>query len=77
MANENVAVLIAANEVEQKLLAVQKWFDGPVCTEQDKLAQAVVKVCIEEIKKIKPVVAAPVVNGRWIENHLSVGCGGL
>ena len=66
MAKESIAVFIAAKEVKQKLMAVKKWFDGPVRTEQDKLAQAVVKMCIDEIDKIKPADAATVVHGRWI-----------
>lgn len=53
--------LIDANEVKKKLRDVKEWFDGYPCNEQDKLAQAVAKMCIEEVKKIKPVDAVRVV----------------
>ena len=46
--------LIDANDVEKALLSVKEWFATDECTEQDKLAQAVVDLCIEEIKKIQP-----------------------
>lgn len=46
--------LIDSNEVEKALVSVKEWFTGDQCTEHDKLAQAVVKMCIEEVKKIKP-----------------------
>lgn len=55
MAKENR--LIAASEVKKKLVAVRQWFSGPPSTEQDKLARAVVKMCIEEVEKIKPADA--------------------
>lgn len=71
MAKESIAVFIAANEVKQKLMAVKNWFDGPVRTEQDKLAQAVAKMCIDEVGKIKPADAAPVVHGRKAESAIS------
>lgn len=53
MANEKW--LIDANEAKKKLRSVHDWFGGPPQTEQDKLAQAVVKMCIEEIDKLEPV----------------------
>lgn len=74
--------LIDANEAKKKLRAVQSWFVGYPSSEQDKLARAVVKMCIEEIGKIKPVDAVEVVrceecihcyqlvvdeNGYWLE----------
>lgn len=46
--------LIDANDVEKALLSVKEWFATDECTAQDKLAQAVVDLCIEEIKKIQP-----------------------
>lgn len=51
--------LIRVGEAKAKLMAVHAWFDGPVQTEQDKLAKAVVKMCIEEVDKLEPVQ-------RWI-----------
>jgi hypothetical protein len=48
-------MLIDANEVKKKLRAVQSWFVGYPSSEQDKLAQAVVQMCIDEIGKINPV----------------------
>ena len=53
--------LIALSEVKKKLIAIRQYFSGPPSTEQDKLAQAVVKMCLEEVKKIKPVDAVEVV----------------
>lgn len=53
--------LVDVNEVKQKLRAVREWFVGHPSSEQDKLAQAVAKLCIEEIDKIKPVDAVEVV----------------
>lgn len=61
MATEN---LIDANEAKKKLRAVQEWFVGHPSSEQDKLAQAVVNLCIEEVNKIKPVDT--VKHGRWV-----------
>lgn len=49
--NENR--LVDANEVVRRLEAVKAWFDGEHSNEQDKLAQAVVKLCIDEVNKIK------------------------
>lgn len=49
--------LIDAHEAKAKLRSVRDWFGGPPKTEQDKLAQAVVKMCIEEIDNLKPVDA--------------------
>lgn len=46
--------LIDANEAVKKLQAVKKWFGGNPYTEQNHFAQAVVDMCIEEIKKIQP-----------------------
>ena len=47
--------LLDANEVEKALVSVKEWFATDECTAQDKLAQAVVEMCIKEIKKIEPV----------------------
>ena len=58
MANEE---LIALSEVKKKLTAIRQYFTGYHSTEQDKLARAVVKLCIEEIDKLKPVDAVEVV----------------
>lgn len=65
--------LIDSNEVEKALVSVKEWFTGDQCTEHDKLAQAVVKMCIEEVKKIKP---AEVVRCKDCENAQKY-CGGL
>ena len=48
--NENR--LVDANEVVRRLEAVKAWFDGEHSNEQDKLAQAVVKLCIDEVNKM-------------------------
>ena len=53
--------LIALSEVKKKLAAIRQYFSGPPITEQDKLARAVVKMCLDEVKKIKPVDAVEVV----------------
>ena len=58
MANEE---LIALSEVKKKLTAIRQYFTGYPRTEQDKLARSVVKLCIEEIDKLKPVDAVEVV----------------
>ena len=49
--------LIEVGKAKQALQRVRSWFCGDPSTEQDKLAQAVAKMCIEEIEKIKPVNA--------------------
>ena len=49
--------LISLSEVKKKLTAVRQYFSGPPSTEQDKLARSVVKLCMEEVGKIKPVDA--------------------
>lgn len=51
------AKLIGAREAKRALQRVHSWFCGYPSTEQDKLAQAVAKMCIEEIEKISPVNA--------------------
>ncbi len=71
MANEK---LIDANEVKKKLRAVQEWFVGHPSSEQDKLAQAVVKMCIEEVKKLKPVDAVPVVRCKDCRHYMTIHC---
>ena len=58
MANEK---LISLSEVKKKIIAIQQYFSGPPSTEQDKLARAVAKMCLEEVKKIKPADAVEVV----------------
>ncbi len=68
MANEKR--LIDANEVRKKLRAVKEWFGGPPQTEQDKLAQAVVKMCVEEIDKLKPVDAVEVVRCKDCKRNI-------
>ena len=57
--------LVDVSEAKKKLRSVRDYFGGPPQTEQDKLAQAVVKMCIEEVDKLKPVDAVEVVHGRW------------
>lgn len=57
MSNEK---LIPLSEVKKKLTAVRQYFSGYPSTEQDKLARSVVKLCMEEVAKIKPVDAAEV-----------------
>ncbi len=57
MANEK---LIPLSEVKKKLTAVRQYFSGYPSTEQDKLARAVVKMCIEEVDKLKSVDAMEV-----------------
>ena len=64
MANEK---LIPLSEVKKKLTAVRQYFSGYPSTDQDKLARSVVKLCMEEVGKIKPVDAVEVVHGRWIK----------
>lgn len=59
--------LIDANEAKKKLRAVREWFVGHPSSEQDKLAQAVVKLCIEEIEKVKPADAVEVVHAKWVK----------
>lgn len=59
--------LIDAKMVKDKLWAVFSWFGEVPCTEQDKLAQAVIKQCIGEVDKLPRADAAPVVHGRWEE----------
>ena len=49
--NENQ--LVDVSEVIRRLESVGEWFGGCSANEQDKLAQAVVKLCIDEVKKIK------------------------
>ncbi len=49
--------LIRVREASRALQRVRSWFCGYPSTEQDKLAQAVAKMCIEEIGKIKPADA--------------------
>ena len=66
--------LIEVSEVKKKLRSVKDWFGGPPQTEQDKLAQAVVKMCIEEVDKLKPVDAVEVVHGHWIETKEGTIC---
>lgn len=63
MANEK---LIALSEVKKKITAVRQYFSGYPSTDQDKLARSVAKLCMEEVGKIKPVDAVPVVHGRWV-----------
>ena len=46
--------LVRVSEAKAKLIEICNWFGGPVQTEQDKLAQAVVNMCIEEIDKMEP-----------------------
>ena len=53
--------LVRVSEAKAKLIEIRNWFGGPVQTEQDKLAQAVVNMCIEEIDKLK---AVEVENGK-------------
>lgn len=57
--------LIPLSEVKKKITAVRQYFSGYPSTEQDKLARSVAKLCMEEVGKIKPVDAAPVVHGHW------------
>ena len=61
--------LIDANELKKKLRDVKEWFDGCPSTEQDKLAQAVVQMCIEEVNKIKPVEAVEVVRCKDCKHY--------
>lgn len=65
MANEK---LIPLSEVKKKLTAVRQYFSGYPSTEQDKLARSVVKLCMEEVGKIKPVDAVEVVPGQRLYN---------
>lgn len=64
--------LIDANEAKKKLRAVREWFVGHPSSEQDKLAQAVVKLCIEEIEKVKPADAVEVVHGQWVSDKADI-----
>ena len=64
MANEK---LIPLSEVKKKLTAIRQYFSGYPSTDQDKLARSVVKLCMEEVGKIKPVDAVEVVHGRWVK----------
>ena len=66
--------LIYANEVKKMLVSVKEWFGGHPGIEHDKLARAVVEMCIEEVKKIKPVDAVEVVHGRWIKGQYLGEC---
>ena len=71
--------LIRAKELKEKLQSMRKWFDGPPQTDQDKLAQSVIKMCIEEVDKLKPVDAVEVVLckdcAHWDAEHCSDGQG--
>lgn len=58
MASEKL--LIDAKMVKDKLWAVFSWFGELPCTEQDKLAQAVIKQCIGEVDKLPRVDAVEV-----------------
>ena len=49
--------LIEVGKAKQALQRVRSWFYGFPPNEQDRLAQAVVKMCFEEIEKISPVNA--------------------
>lgn len=51
------AKLIGVREANRALQRVRSWFYGFPPNEQDRLAQAVAKMCIEEIEKISPVNA--------------------
>lgn len=76
MANEK---LIPLSEVKKKITAVRQYFSGYPSTDQDKLARSVAKLCLEEVGKIKPVDAAPVVRCKdckywheetgWCDHH--------
>lgn len=57
--------LIDANALKEKLKSMRQWLGGPPQADQDKLAQSVIKMCIEEVDKLKPVDAVEVVHGRW------------
>ena len=47
--------LIRVSEAKRKLMEFHAWFAGPVQTDQDKLAMAVIKQCIEIVEKLEPV----------------------
>lgn len=67
-------LLVDVNEVKQKMRAVREWFVGHPSSEQDKLAQAVAKLCIEEIDKIKPVDAVEVVRCKDCKHYMTIHC---
>lgn len=51
--------LIGEQQVLRAIHRVHSWFCGFPSTEQDKLAQAVARMCMEEIGKIEPAKAVP------------------
>lgn len=66
--------LIPLSEVKKKITAVRQYFSGPPSTEQDKLARSVAKLCMEEVGKIKPVDAAPVVHCKDCRHYQNGYC---
>ena len=48
--------MIDPNAQKEKLWSMFNWFGELPCTEQDKLAQAVIKKCIEEVDKTESVI---------------------